>query len=182
VSSGMVMGRIFSGRNNINFFEPGPNSARPEPGPARKMLRSRAKVGGGGGDGEEPAIASSVEVDPAAARLWAMDPAAEAQPEPGGMGRRRGKKGEVRKGGEGGRSGRRADSTTARSPPVAGGGGGRQRRWCERRTKMSRGGRREAEMLAEKTMPPFLACVRGGAGGALRISLTREAPPRSSLL
>jgi hypothetical protein len=29
-SSGMVMGRIFSARNNRNFFEPGPNPARPE--------------------------------------------------------------------------------------------------------------------------------------------------------
>jgi hypothetical protein len=49
-----------------------------------------ARVGGGGGDGEEPAVASSVEVDPAAARLWAADLVAEAPPELGGMGRRRG--------------------------------------------------------------------------------------------
>jgi hypothetical protein len=39
-SSGMAMGRIFSARNNINFFQPDPNPARPEPGLARKMLRS----------------------------------------------------------------------------------------------------------------------------------------------
>jgi hypothetical protein len=29
-SSGMVIGRIFSSRNNINFFQPGPNPARTE--------------------------------------------------------------------------------------------------------------------------------------------------------
>jgi hypothetical protein len=78
-----------------------------------------ARVGGRGGDGEEPTVASSVEVDPAAMRLWAADMTAEAPPEPRGMGRRRGKKGEVRKGGEGGRGGRRADGTAARSPPAA---------------------------------------------------------------
>jgi hypothetical protein len=37
-SSGMVMGRIFSARNNINFFSP------LKPDPARKMLRSTRSV------------------------------------------------------------------------------------------------------------------------------------------
>jgi hypothetical protein len=46
-STGMAMGRIFSARNNRNFFEPGPNPAQPEKcsglpllhvGPCRQFL------------------------------------------------------------------------------------------------------------------------------------------------
>jgi hypothetical protein len=41
-----------------------------------------ARVGSGGGIGEEPAMGSSVEADPAATSSWAADPTTEEPSEP----------------------------------------------------------------------------------------------------
>jgi hypothetical protein len=55
-------------------------------GPGRwRGLRGRM-----GGSPDESMRGTSVEADPVAASSWAVDPAAEAPPEPGGTGRRRG--------------------------------------------------------------------------------------------
>jgi hypothetical protein len=98
-----------------------------------------ARVGSGGGVGEEPTVGSSVEANLVAASSWTADPAEEALPKPGREGSVAGASaGVVRKGGEGAvvEAGRRHGGE---SPPSASGAGGRRRRRrCVRRRRCGR--------------------------------------------
>jgi hypothetical protein len=148
-----------------------------------------ARVGSGGGVGEEPATTSLVGADPAAASSWATDPAAEAPPELGREGSAAGASaGVIRKGGEGGRGGRLADGTAACLPLAVGGGGGGRRWWLARRRAQR--GKDDATCGAEKKRYVFFTAARGDghrllpdvwAGGVRRVSLTRKPPLRSRL-